>query len=310
MAKRRRLPLEQIQAFYFNKENNIAQAAKEIGCGTCLLRRELQEYGLKAKDPSWNRKAMSLAKKGKLKIHISREDIEKYYLSGPITLKQAVKSLHTSMATLVRSMKELNIPPKGKNWNRFVQETLFPSLDNKEFLQREMQAKTNDQIAKEQGCSVVHVYNHLVKFGLIDMEKGKKERKHNAFLRRHPNGHKTPILTRWYGDKRKYGPGYVKVFNPGHPFASRQGAIPEHRFVMEQFLGRYLTKEEVVHHRDQNKRNNDLTNLLLFSSNGQHIHFHQSIYRLIFTSRRNPQNLKNDILMLEKQYASPDSPNI
>jgi hypothetical protein len=37
--------------------------------------------------------------------------------------------------------------------------------------------------------------------------------------------------------------------------------IDEHRYVMEQYLGRPLSRYEVVHHKDGNKRNNDINNL-------------------------------------------------
>jgi len=35
----------------------------------------------------------------------------------------------------------------------------------------------------------------------------------------------------------------------------------EHRLVMEQHLGRYLLPTEIVHHRDSNRQNNDISNL-------------------------------------------------
>ncbi len=41
--------------------------------------------------------------------------------------------------------------------------------------------------------------------------------------------------------------------------------IDEHRLVMEQYLGRKLTRLEVVHHKDGNGRNNDIENLELMS---------------------------------------------
>lgn len=41
--------------------------------------------------------------------------------------------------------------------------------------------------------------------------------------------------------------------------------IDEHRYIMEQHLGRPLTFNEVVHHIDGNKRNNDLSNLEVVS---------------------------------------------
>ena len=35
----------------------------------------------------------------------------------------------------------------------------------------------------------------------------------------------------------------------------------KHRVVMEKFLGRKLNKDEVVHHVDNNRKNNDIKNL-------------------------------------------------
>jgi hypothetical protein len=39
----------------------------------------------------------------------------------------------------------------------------------------------------------------------------------------------------------------------------------EHRLIMERFLGRKLSSNEVVHHKDGNKRNNDINNLEVMS---------------------------------------------
>lgn len=53
--------------------------------------------------------------------------------------------------------------------------------------------------------------------------------------------------------------------------------ISEHRYVMEQFLGRKLTKAEVVHHIDGNKRNNDISNLMLFANQAEHLKYHAEL---------------------------------
>jgi DNA invertase Pin-like site-specific DNA recombinase len=39
--------------------------------------------------------------------------------------------------------------------------------------------------------------------------------------------------------------------------------MDEHRYIMEQYLGRELTRDEVVHHKDGDKSNNDIENLEL-----------------------------------------------
>lgn len=40
---------------------------------------------------------------------------------------------------------------------------------------------------------------------------------------------------------------------------------------MEAVIGRYLTSEEVVHHKDGNKQNNTPSNLELFMKNADHL---------------------------------------
>ena len=42
--------------------------------------------------------------------------------------------------------------------------------------------------------------------------------------------------------------------------------VYEHRYVMEQYLGRKLKHGEEVHHIDGNKLNNDINNLVVLST--------------------------------------------
>lgn len=80
----------------------------------------------------------------------------------------------------------------------------------------------------------------------------------------------------WKGGRHLDKHGYVMVFQPGHPYASktgkgRAGYVREHRLVMEAVLGRYLTPQEVVHHKDGNNQNNTPSNLELFTKNSDHL---------------------------------------
>jgi hypothetical protein len=71
--------------------------------------------------------------------------------------------------------------------------------------------------------------------------------------------------------------GYVVLFKPEHPFCGVRKSILEHRFIMECKIGRYLKKEEIVHHIDGNKSNNDINNLMLFKNQSEHIKYHIKI---------------------------------
>lgn len=60
--------------------------------------------------------------------------------------------------------------------------------------------------------------------------------------------------------------GYAMVMKKGHPFSDKSGYILEHRYVMEQSIGRYLYTHETVHHKNGNKLDNRIENLQLRSS--------------------------------------------
>lgn len=50
--------------------------------------------------------------------------------------------------------------------------------------------------------------------------------------------------------------------------------IDEHRLVWENYWGYKLKPEEVIHHIDRNKANNDINNLKYFKTKSEHTKFH------------------------------------
>lgn len=68
--------------------------------------------------------------------------------------------------------------------------------------------------------------------------------------------------------------GYRYIFKPDHPNKDIDGYVPEHRLLMENKIGRYLRKEEVVHHINHNRLDNRIENLMLIGSNSEHIKLH------------------------------------
>ena len=92
----------------------------------------------------------------------------------------------------------------------------------------------------------------------------------------------------WKGTKILVS-GYVmiNVGKENHPYASKDGYVFEHRLVMEQHLGRYLTKEEQIHHKNKITNDNRIENLLLISSNSNHMKLHRQEYTQNITLKRN-----------------------
>lgn len=69
----------------------------------------------------------------------------------------------------------------------------------------------------------------------------------------------------WKGG-RWYKSGYIVIYKPDHPYAQKRvGVVAEHRLVMEEYLGRYLTPKEHVHHINGIRDDNRIENLQLIS---------------------------------------------
>ncbi len=85
----------------------------------------------------------------------------------------------------------------------------------------------------------------------------------------------------WKGGRQEDG-RYIKLRlwpeDFYYPMASKSGYAQEHRVIMAKSLGRCLHRWEVVHHKDGDGKNNDLSNLEL-STNGAHVRDHSLGYR-------------------------------
>ena len=71
--------------------------------------------------------------------------------------------------------------------------------------------------------------------------------------------------------------GYIMIKSRNHPFAPKSKYICEHRLIVESILGRYLKPIEVIHHIDENRKNNHPSNLYLFPNDGKHMNYHQNV---------------------------------
>jgi len=92
------------------------------------------------------------------------------------------------------------------------------------------------------------------------MELQKKESKHGN----------------WRGGIRKTGKsGYLRECCPNHPDADKKGYVLQHRLIIERFIGRYLKKNEVVHHINGITSDNRIENLEILEK-GEHTILHRT----------------------------------
>ena len=80
----------------------------------------------------------------------------------------------------------------------------------------------------------------------------------------------------WKGGVAKHADGYLLEIMPSHPNAIGGRYVLQHRLVMERHLGRYLYKQEIVHHINEIKSDNRIENLRLYKSRKEHVKFHRS----------------------------------
>jgi len=87
------------------------------------------------------------------------------------------------------------------------------------------------------------------------------------------------MATQWKGGRTDSN-GYTAILDRSHPRAHRSGYVYEHILVMEEYLGRYIDRKEVIHHINGIKKDNRIVNLWKCNSSTHRI-AHESAFRLV-----------------------------
>lgn len=142
------------------------------------------------------------------------------------------------------------------------------------------------QIAEESGYAVGTIFNYLKRYDIKTRIRMNEETRRKIGIASKNNkyalGSKRTAEQRerlskakrlvWKnpsefgGHKKLRTDGYVGVYIPNHPHSSREGYVMEHILVMEKHIGRYIEKDEVVHHINHIRNDNRIENLKLMTS--------------------------------------------
>ena len=220
--------------------------------------------------------------------NITKEDIEREYVNIiGISGRQASKKLGISYKIFLDKLKLHNISFKKRN-------SKYEILNNKDWLYQQYvtNKRSIKEISEDIGCTkgVVHSSLKWAKIPRRTVLIGLS----NKF----PNGRFGKNASNWKGGKRKGGKDlrYNMILKPEHPQADSSGYIMEHRLVMEEKIGRYLTKEEIVHHLDGNGNNNEISNLELTTRKK---HFQNHFEAVKYIKEKEEENIRLKKLLKE-----------
>lgn len=175
--------------------------------------------------------------------------LKELYEDQKLEPKEIAKIIGCKQRNIYTRLHEQGIPLRGvkEGFRKITRAKYLHLLDDiKKMIEDK---RTKPEIAESLGISTDTVTSVIRAFDLprTKSEWTKRER--------HPN---------WKGGYKSYH-GYIRVRVYDHPYAASDGYIPLHRKLVEDRLGRYLKPDEIVHHIDGDKSNNELSNLMVLS---------------------------------------------
>lgn len=159
---------------------------------------------------------------------LKEQDLVELYVNQDLTMAEVAKVLNVSVATVHKYIKEYGIPSKPR-----------------------MTAKAKEKISK------ANKGNRRAAGRVVSEETRKKL---SASLK---GRIKKP--SKYGGHRKQRSDGYIAVYVPDHPYSAKDGYVLEHILVMEEKIGRYITRDEVVHHKNHIRNDNRIENLELMT---------------------------------------------
>lgn len=199
----------------------------------------------------------------KIKLDISDEELIELYHHQNLTLKQLGTMFGIkSTITMSKILNERGISTNKNQLHSLPKKLNMSDCEFKNFLINEYSNKSCNKIADELEVSPIIIYRYLDKYNIPRLN-------HIDSCHKYCSAENSST---WKGGRRKKN-GYIEVKRPEHPRSGQRGYVYEHILVMETHLGRYLTTDEVVHHKNYDKTDNRIENLQLMTQL-EHNRFH------------------------------------
>lgn len=181
-------------------------------------------------------------------------------------MKQILRELHLGKKLSDEHKRKISEAGKGRKHSEETKKKLRAKIFSAEHRRKLSEA------GKGRMCTAAT----RTKIGFKNTGKKRTE----EFKRLRSNAYKGCKGPFWHGGRSIDKSGYVLINSPGNPFHDVRNYVFEHRLVMEKHLGRYLTKEEKVHHVNGNKADNRIENLRLLANQREHVKDHLERIRL------------------------------
>lgn len=201
------------------------------------------------------------------RIIIGKDILEELYINQGKTMKEICEITGIkSPITIAKKMDEYGIQRRDPNKENSLINRL--GLTQEQF-KKELTRLYIDEEKSAYDIARIYDVTHTIIFRRLK-EYGIPMRSHAEANRVSHGGEKS---RNWNGGKRTHSDGYIQIRMKDHPNADGCGYVYEHRYVMEQHLGRYLRSDEHVHHINENKKDNRIENLQILT-NSEHAKLH------------------------------------
>lgn len=209
------------------------------------------------------------------------------YVDKLRTLQSIGDEVGCNKATIGRTLKKYGIS-RRKRTSRHAK------LNDKDWLRKAYleDGRTLMSLAREAGCTAGPVRDALRALGI--------ETRSNKVISEQSTPRLGAQASNWRGGRKELKSGYVYIYAPNHPYATKQGYVMEHRLVMEKMIGRYLEWYEEVHHDNGQKSQNDPDNLIL-KVKGVHISDHFKAGHEVTKLRKENEALRAELARLKAE---------